>query len=191
MAALKNRSNMNKVQSMKRLSTLLSGVVLLMLANISDASAQYAVTFDKPYETALGVRIGGTSGVTIKRFYNNRSAVEGIIGTFGNGFSLTGLIEKHANAFDAVGLNWYYGGGAHLAFYNNNRYYDLGGRELPDRDGDDIGIGINGVIGLEYVLPDNIPVAFSLDFKPFVEIDTDGDFGVAPDLALGVKFLIQ
>lgn len=170
---------------------LISSVIVLSLAAAFQVKAQYATAIDRPYETALGVRIGGTSGVTFKHFYNNSHAIEGIIGTFGNGFSITGLIEKHANAFDAVGLNWYYGGGAHIAFYNNNQYYKLDGRRVDNRESNDVGIGINGIIGLEYSLPDNIPVAFSLDFKPFLEVDTDGDFGVGPDLALGVKFLIR
>jgi hypothetical protein len=166
-------------------------LTLLFLMAAGASFAQYEVAYERPYRTALGVRIGGTSGVSIKHFYSPRTAFEGLIGTFGNGFSLTGLVEKHANAFDAVGLNWYYGAGAHLAFYNGNAYYRVGGREVPDRDGQDIGVGINGIIGLEYALPDDIPVAFSFDFKPFIEIDSDGDVGVAPDLALGIKFLIR
>jgi hypothetical protein len=158
---------------------------------ITHTQAQSSYSWDKPYETALGVRIGGTSGVSFKHMYNNSSAVEAIVGTFGNGFSITGLIERHRNAFDAVGLNWYYGAGVHLAFYNGNSYYRVGGREVPDRDNHDVGFGVNGIIGLEYSLPDDIPVAFSLDFKPFVEVDNDGEVGVAPDAALGIKFLIR
>jgi hypothetical protein len=161
------------------------------LAVAFSVKAQYVPAMSKPYQTALGIRIGGTSGVTFKHFYKTSTAFEGILGTFGNGISVTGLIEKHANAFDAVGLNWYYGGGAHVAFYNNNGYYKLNGREVNNRESDDVGVGINGIVGLEYILPDNIPVAFSVDFKPFVEVDTDGDIGVAPDLALSVKFLIK
>lgn len=164
--------------------------VLLMMAT-TFSFAQYTYAFQRPYKTALGVRVGGTSGVSIKHFYSNSMAFEGLIGTFGNGFSLTGLVEKHQNAFEVEGLNWYYGAGAHLAFYNGNQYYKVGGREVHDRDYQDVAVGINGIIGLEYTLPDDIPVAFSLDFKPFVEIDNDGDVGVAPDLALGIKFLIK
>jgi hypothetical protein len=164
--------------------------VLLMIAT-TFSFAQYATAYQRPYKTALGVRVGGTSGVTLKHFYSNSMAFEGLIGVFGNGFSLTGLVEKHKNAFDAVGLNWYYGAGAHLAFYNGNPYYKVGGRNVGEHDYQDVAIGVNGIIGLEYTLPDDIPVAFSFDFKPFVEIDNDGDVAVAPDLALGIKFLIK
>ncbi len=88
--------------------------------------------------------------------------MEGILGAFGNGFSLTGLIEKNAQAFDVEGLNWYYGGGARIAFYNGHRYYGVDGRDLRYRDSHDVGVGINGIIGLG-MLPINIPLAFSLD----------------------------
>jgi len=161
------------------------------LLSVGVTNAQYTPVFRTPYQTAIGIRVGGTSGATVKHFFRPATAVEGILGTFGNGFSLTGLVEKNAQAFDVVGLNWYYGGGAHIAFYNGNHHYNVYGRDLHYRDSHDVGIGINGIIGLEYILPDDIPVAFSLDFKPFIEIDSDGDVGVAPDLALGIKFLIR
>jgi len=179
---MKNRSNVK----------LKFGIAAIMfLLSFGICQAQYTPVFRTPYKTALGIRIGGTSGATIKHFFRPATAVEGILGTFGNGFSITGLVEKNAQAFDVEGLNWYYGGGAHIAFYNGNRYYGLEGRHVRYRDNHDVGVGINGIIGMEYLLPDNIPVAFSLDLKPFIEIDSDGDVGVAPDLALGIKFLIR
>jgi hypothetical protein len=165
--------------------------VAFLLLSFGISNAQYSPVFRTPYKTALGIRLGGTSGVDVKHFFRPATAFEGIVGTFGNGFSLTGMIEKNAQAFDVEGLNWYYGGGAHVAFYNGNRNYGFAGRDIHYRDSHDVGFGVDGIIGLEYYLPDDIPVAFSLDLKPFVEIDSDGDVGVAPDLALGIKFLIK
>jgi hypothetical protein len=165
--------------------------LLLFLLAFGVSQAQYTPVFQTPYKTSIGIRVGGTSGATVKHFFRPATAVEGILGTFGNGFSITGLVEKNAQAFDVPGLNWYYGGGAHIAFYNGNHSHWVEGRNVHYRDNNDVGVGINGIIGLEYILPDNIPVAFSLDFKPFLEIDSDGDVGVAPDLALGIKFLIR
>jgi hypothetical protein len=165
--------------------------ISFLLLSFGISNAQYSPVFRTPYKTALGIRLGGTSGADIKHFFRPATAFEGIVGAFGDGFSLTGMIEKNAQAFDVEGLNWYYGGGAHIAFYNGRPYYNVYGRDLRYRDSHDVGIGIDGIIGLEYILPDNIPVAFSIDLKPFIEIDSDGDVGVAPDLALGVKFLIR
>jgi hypothetical protein len=150
-----------------------------------------SVSAQSPYKTALGVRVGGTSGVTLKHFSGRSMAVEGMLGTFGNGFSVGALAERHANAFDAVGLNWYYGAGGHVAFYNGNTYYRVNGREVPDRENHDVAVGIDGIVGLEYTLPDDIPVTFSFDFKPFIEVDNDGDFGVAPDLAISIRFILR
>lgn len=170
---------------MKKFISIISFIII----SVGVSYAQYTPVFRTPYKTSLGIRVGGTTGLDVKHFFRPATAVEGILGTFGNGFSITGLVEKNAQAFDVEGLNWYYGGGAHIAFYNDRR--DYWGRDVRYRDNNDVGIGINGIIGLEYILPDNIPVAFSLDLKPFLEIDSDGDVGVAPDLGLGIKFLLR
>ena len=140
------------------------------------------------YNTAVGLRFGSTTGLTIKHNYKPNSAVEGIIGFFGNGFSLTGLIERHPQAFDVRGLHWYYGAGAHIAFYRDPNDFNSGfNRDIKDRDNDDIGIGIDGIVGLEYKFPDGVPLAVSMGLKPFIEVDTEGDVGALIDPGLGLK----
>jgi hypothetical protein len=144
------------------------------------------------YNSAIGIRIGGTSGVAGKYFYQPTKAVEGIIGTFGNGFSLTGLIEKYSPVYNADGLYVYYGGGAHLAFYNGrNRYNSYFGREVDYRGDNGVGFGINGIIGLEYRLPEDIPIAISFDLKPFIEMGSGGFVSFAPDPSIGIKFVFR
>jgi hypothetical protein len=156
-------------------------VALILICGCYSVHAQYT--------TAVGIRVGGTSGVTIKHAYRPTMMFEGIVGGFGNGFSLTGLIEKNTRAFNEPGFNWYYGGGAHVSVYNGRR--DRFGREVYYGDGNDVGFGINGIIGLEYRMPDDVPIAFSFDFKPFVEITTGGDAGFALDPAIGIKFIFR
>ena len=144
------------------------------------------------FNMAAGIRIGGTNGLTVKHFYKPEFAVEGILGTFGNGFSLTALIEKYQPVYEAPGLFVYYGGGAHLAIYNgSNTYHSNFGREVDYRKGNDVGFGINGVVGLAYRLPNNIPIAFSLELKPFIEVGSAGYVSVAPDPAIGIQFIIR
>lgn len=143
------------------------------------------------YTTSIGARLGGTSGITGKYFFRPTLAVEGIIGGFGNGFSMTGLIEKYKPFDNAEGLYLYYGGGAHVAFYNDRTRYSNFGREVDNRQGNDVGFGIDGIIGIEYRLPENIPIAFSLDLKPFLEVGTGGYVGFAPDPSIGIKFIIR
>lgn len=138
------------------------------------------------YNTAIGLRAGGTSGLTVKHFTSKGAAWEGIIGLWNNAFSLTALYEKHAHA-GAPGLNWYYGGGGHIAaqngrFGNRSYYYH---RDYYKNDG--VGIGIDGIVGIEYKITP-IPFAISFDLKPFIEINTRGGAFFALDPGLGLKF---
>jgi len=143
------------------------------------------------YKTAIGMRIGGTSGVSLKHFYRPNTAVEGLLGAFGYGFSLTGLIERQV-PFNVDGLHFYYGGGVHMAFYNDHDHYDRFGRELDYRVHNSTGFGIDGIIGIEYKLPDNIPMAISMDLKPFIEVGSNSGYvGFAPDPSIGIKFTIR
>ena len=144
------------------------------------------------YKNAVGVRFGGTSGLTYKHSYAQSSAIEGILGFFDNGISVTGLWERHPQAFNVERLHWYYGGGLHLAFYDEQARFGWDEvRDIPDRDDNDIGIGVDGIAGLEYKFISGFPLAVSLGIKPFVEFDTDGDVGVALDPGIGIKVLFD
>lgn len=138
------------------------------------------------YNTAIGLRGGETSGLTIKHFTGNNRAIEGIVGIWGHGFSATVLLEKYAPAFNTSGLNWYYGAGGHVAFQNGHgvHYYD-NGRHKHYRDGA-VGLGVDGIVGLEYKIP-KAPFALSLDVKPYLEVVTKGDVWMSLDPGLGIK----
>lgn len=146
--------------------------------------------YSQTYKTAFGVRLGGTSGIAIKHFYKGQMAWEGQLGFFGNGSSVTGLIMKHDNAFSTPGLRYYAGGGAHVAFYNGNRYNNWLGRDIAYYQTDAVAIGVNGILGLEYIMPDS-PIGISFDIKPFVEFGPDGHVGFSPDPSIGIKFIIH
>jgi hypothetical protein len=138
------------------------------------------------YRTAIGLRVGGTSGLTVKHFNGSGSAIEGIVGIWDDAFSITGLYEKYAYA-GATGLNWYYGGGVHVAvendYYNDDdRYYYRDNY----RDGG-VGLGIDGIVGIEYKITP-IPFAVSFDLKPFIEINTNGGTFFSLDPGIGLKF---
>ena len=140
------------------------------------------------YNFAVGLRSGGTSGITLKKKYEY-SALEGIIGFWHDGLSVTALWEKTTTAFDVPNLNWYYGLGGHVSVYGED-FDGKGGpswyRHPHDIDDGDLGLGIDGIVGLEYKIPE-IPFAFSLDFKPFIEVVTDGGFVFFLDPGLGIK----
>lgn len=141
------------------------------------------------YRTAIGLRAGETSGLTIKQFIGGPNAIEGIIGAWNHGFSLTLLYERHTTAFNVSELNWYYGIGGHASVnagrfiyykyprnYGRYEYYTTG----------TVGLGIDGIFGLEYQIP-NTPLAASFDLKPYVELFNTGGYWMSLDPGIGFK----
>jgi hypothetical protein len=108
------------------------------------------------YQTSVGLRMGYESGLTLKHFVGEKTALEGIL-SFGwyRSMTVTGLYEVHNEAFDIEGLLWYYGGGAHAALGNRNVTSFVA--------------GIDGILGLEYTFRD-FPVDLSVDWKPAIDI---------------------
>jgi hypothetical protein len=163
------------------ISGVIPGIIFTCMLLSNESKAQFT--------SAIGVRAGGTSGFTFKHKYNKLMAFEGILGAFDNGLSITGLIEREQN-INVEGLYVYYGGGLHAAFYDGSHYTRYG-RDVSRGDVNGIGIGVNGIIGLEYRLPNDIPIAFSMDLKPFLEVSSGGYVGFAPDPSLGIKFVLK
>lgn len=166
---------------MKKIIYNLFALTLFVFIGKESQAQQY-----KPnYEFALGLKFGGyENGIAGKYFLDNSTSLEGILGFRSHGAVVTGLYELNVNAFNTPGLQFYYGAGAHIGgvgagvyerFGGNNRYYDSG----------QVLFGIDGVIGLEYVIP-NSPIAVSLDLDPRIEL-TGGPFvDLAP--GLGIKY---
>ncbi len=133
------------------------------------------------YTTAIGIRGGGASGLTFKHFVSSGSAIEIIAWGNRNWLGVTGLFELYKTAFDVPGLNWYYGVGAHVNFYDSNWGWS------DNRFNENvIGLGVDVIGGIEYKIKP-IPMAISLDLKPNVEAYTNGNFGFHLDPGLGVK----
>jgi hypothetical protein len=165
----------------KSIIILKSAIIAFVLLLASVGYSQDLKT-GPSYKTAIGVRGLGTSGLTIKHFTNASTAVEGIIGFYPNAFSVTVLLEKYAQAFDTPGLNWYYGIGGHIATQSDVSRNDGWNR----RETSEFGLGVDGIFGIEYKISE-VPIAISLDFKPFFEVATNGDAFVALDPGLGIK----
>ncbi len=156
-------------------------LILLFIVTAGITSAQY--------NFAIGVRAGGTTGITLK-WNNENSAVEGIIGFWNDGFSFTGLWERNVDAFNTSGFNWFYGWGGHVSVYGEEFDGKSGPAWFnhPNSDGKgDMGFGLDGVAGLEYKIK-QIPFAFSVGIKPYVEVVTNGAFLFWIDPGFGIKF---
>jgi hypothetical protein len=121
----------------------------------------FSFSYAQDYNTGIGIRAGYANGLTIKHFVNSNSALEGIIASRWKGFQITGLYEIHNRAFNTERLNWYYGFGGHIGFWdgdNTNKYWGDPGESYTV-------IGIDGILGLEYNFSE-IPFNLSVDWKP-------------------------
>ena len=83
----------------------------------------------------------------------------------------------------------YYGLGGHFANEAGRTYllYDRERNRVYRYSSRGYGIGIDGVLGMEYKIPP-IPFAISLDIKPFMEFNSDGNVYLKLDPGLGLKF---
>ncbi len=138
------------------------------------------------YSTAVGLRGGETSGLTIKHFMNDHMALEGILGVWNRGFNATLLVERYQTAFSVAGLNWYYGLGGHMSVLTNGYIWYRNGRRYAVYENDRMALGVDGIAGLEYKIP-KTPLAVSLDVKPYVEIVSNGNVWLSADPGLGLK----
>ncbi len=79
------------------------------------------------YGTGFGVLLGNPSGATMKVFFTERDAFEGIIATSWRGVSATALYQLHFTLPDPKFRNthWYLGAGAHAGRWDNTApFYD-------------------------------------------------------------------
>lgn len=139
---------------MRKLLFLLASVIF----TVSAAQAQY--------DAAVGARLTYGVGVTYKKNLNTNKFFEGIgyASGFGSGtfVSLTGLYEVHKDIPDIKNLNWYFGGGADVAFYTG-----VGSSNA-------VSVGLDGIIGLDYTFAD-LPLNISLDYLP--RFSLNGGYG--------------
>jgi hypothetical protein len=167
-------------------------ISVFIFFGLTEANAQGPALNTNNYRTAIGLRAGGTSGLTIKHFMTPNHAIEGIIGAWPNAINLTGLFEWHVATPGAPGLKWYYGIGAHATVYRDRYFYY---RENPNGNRyryyrvreNGVGLGIDGIFGLEYKIKP-IPLALSLDLKPYIEIGSNNVVYSSFDPGLGLKF---
>lgn len=139
-----------------------------------------ALVSAQEYKTGIGLRGGFSSGLTIKHFTNRKVALEGLLTTRWQGFVITGLYEVHNQAFDVAHLNWYYGGGAHIGFYNGNYvYWGTNGTTYTI-------VGIDGILGIEYTFSE-IPINIGIDWKPALNLI--GYSGIWSEGGISVRYV--
>ena len=131
--------------------TLFTAIVLLFITLSVNA---------QDYKTSLGLRIGYPYGATVKHFLDKTNALEGILASSYGGLVITGLYENEHWTGKYPGLNWYWGLGAHVGFW------DAGANvHISDPNYTGAVIGVDGILGLEYTF-DDFPLNLSLDLLP-------------------------
>ncbi|MTI29566.1 hypothetical protein [Xanthovirga aplysinae] len=140
------------------------------------------------YKTGLGVRLGPSSGVTVKHFMTPDIALEGILDTRSQGFLLTGLYEIQAPAFNEPGFSWFYGLGGHIGVWGDSGNYPWIDED-EFHDGSYLALGVDGIIGIEYTFSE-APINIGLNWKPalnlYRSVDVWGD-GVGLTLRYAFK----
>jgi len=165
----------------------------IILVAVVTLGLSVSVLKAQDYHNALGLRAGFPSGITFKHFFSGDAALEIIAGrSWGyRGYMLTGLYEKHKQAFNVDGLYWFYGGGVHVGSFDGY-YYNYGHRNKNyyygryyDRV---LAIGIDGIVGIEYKISD-APFTIGLDLKPSFDIVPFGYGDI--DGALTVRYTFK
>ena len=102
------------------------------------------------YSSAVGAKLGGWLLGTYKKEIKESTYVDlygGFYSSYSSSILLGGSLELHKDIESVNNLYWYYGAGASLTL------------------GSGTGIGINGVLGLDYSF-EEIPLNLSADWMP-------------------------
>lgn len=138
------------------------------------------------YEIGIGFRAGYISGLSVKHFVSSTAAVEGILGSRWHGVNISGLYELHkGNALGVNRLNWEYGGGARLGFYDGKYYRDWD-KDMNYEGSNYTVVSIVGVFGMEYHFKE-IPFTAGFDILPY--FDFIGKNTSFIDGSLSVRYL--
>lgn len=132
----------------------------LMVATLS-VSAQ-------DYNWAVGVRGGLFNGLTAKKNMGS-NAIEAGVALYSSSISIDATYQWQEPVI-GEGFHLYYGAGAYTNL--GNSYF---------------GLGAEGVVGLEYRLPINFPLAVSLDYRPAINL-IGGVHPVLVNFGFGVKY---
>ena len=109
------------------------------------------------YQKAVGLRLGLPLGLSYKTFMSPKNALEGIVDLdiFDKGLTkltVSGFYVWQWQISQVKGLSWYAGPGASAGMF----LY---------KGGSDFNVSINGMIGVEYKIP-NIPLVVAADYAP-------------------------
>lgn len=167
-------------------------VIIIILCQSHSQAQRY-----RRYDAGVGLRLGDPLGFTYKNYMPGAKAVEVNLGSsFGYAnyyssifndvsryddfvyishsvnysFALQGRLLFH-NLFpeDIEGLEWYYGFGAQAIFTGVDYQYRRNTGEIRRDNYTDLAIGPDGILGIEYNIPE-VPLSAFLDVNLFMEL---------------------
>lgn len=151
------------------------------------ALACSTLTLAQDYNLSAGARLGYPLSASVKKFFNETTAVEVYGGIrFRSTYrwiNISAAYLRHHDISAIEGFRFYYGGGASAYFWSFDN--DL----IADNNAS-VTFGIQGYAGLEYTFS-NIPLSLSADWVPtfFLNGFNDGfggGFG-----SLGIRYVIR
>ena len=158
------------------MQNILKRITILILSCISLTGSS------QDYDTGIGIRGGVFAwGLTVKHFITTDAAGELLLTSRYNGINATALYEQHLPVFDTGGFYFFYGGGLHFGLWNKDQHLFLKDAKAYS--------GIDGIIGLEYVLVD-IPLSIGLDWKPGINVISDFGFFI-DEIALSIRYVFD
>lgn len=142
------------MKALPRIARIIIGLALIGTTTALQAqkSETTGVTNLEGTSGAIGLRAGETSGLTLKHFFANTNAIEGIISVWPYTLGVTGLYEFNKPT-KAVGLNFYYGLGGHvnIGTARYRAYYLYRDRDyVYVRRSNEVALGVDFIGGLEY-----------------------------------------
>ncbi len=143
-------------------------------------------TAQQNYSSAVGARFGYPLSASYKKFISEPGAIEAYVGLRGNtawtwvSISAAYLHHKELEIENISGLNWYFGGGGSVYFWNYKFSTDIASTTL----------GLQGYIGLEYTF-DDLPLTVTLDWVPTIFLNSYVDSFGGGYGGLGVRYILN
>lgn len=139
------------------------------------------------YRSAVGARLGYPLSISYKHFINDSHAFEAYAGArWFSGYSWMNvsaayLVHKPLELEGFEGLQWYFGGGASVYFWNFGAF--LGENYSTTT------VGVQGYIGLDIALP-NVPLNVTADWAPTLFVNGYGSGFGGGYGSVGVRYIL-
>src|SRR5699024_4160829 len=145
-------------------------------------------------EHAIGGRFGSSQGITYRHTLAPDRAIEGILGVQSNSsanrFRLMGLYEYHKPLNVSIeGFSWFYGFGGSIGSYRAKAFnrVESNGSEVRVEPGTELLLSIDGIIGVEYQIPE-VPLSVSLDVKPYFDFVQESSLRLIDPIGFSIRY---